>query len=394
MVSVLVFLLNFIDYRVGLFSIAEYALFALCLIAFIKGGRVKADKKEMLLLAGLEVCILISLIFNLTSAHFSLVDFLMTFIKFNLYVICIYTVYPLLIKRKKSIKKVLAAYLTLASLGGIYQVIAVRIFGRENWLLYGLGGHLFGIEGEAGMFNVLGMMRARSFYSEPAHFVIHVSLVFGLLLLTGYVSNKKIYLHGFYLLAIICANSMSGYVIAIALYTLWLLKNFNAKKLVQTLAIGGVLLVVGVIFVLSNDYLSQRLVYIFTGQDGSASARVLEGFKFLEYTPFFGVGLGNNSNYIAKIFEAHGGVITNELYNNIILAIVTTGYIGAVFFILYQGRVFKKNKGLFWLLMLTHFAWGKLWAAPMWIFILLYKVISKKDELDRAELEEKRYVLK
>ena len=153
-------------------------------------------------------------------------------------------------------------------------------------------------------------------------------------------------------------------------------------------------LFVGVIFVLSNDYLSQRLVYIFTGQDGSASARVLEGFKFLEYTPFFGVGLGNNSNYIAKIFEAHGGVITNELYNNIILAIVTTGYIGAVFFILYQGRVFKKNKGLFWLLMLTHFAWGKLWAAPMWIFILLYKVISKKDELDRAELEEKRYVLK
>ena len=383
MVSVLVFLLNFIDYRVGLFTVAEYALFALCLIAIAKGAHVKADKKEMLMLAGLEGCILLSFAANLSAGYFSVVDFLLTFFKFNLYIACIYLVFPLLLKRKKNIKGILASYMTLASLGGVYQVIAVKIFGRENWLIYGLAGHLFGIEGERGMFNVSGMMRARSFYTEPAHFAIHLSLIFAILLLTGYVTEKKIYLHALYVIGIICANSMSGYVIAIALYGLWFLKNFNIKKLFRATAIICTVLVLGFIFVLSNDYLMQRLAYIISGQDGSATVRVLSAFSALEYAPFFGVGLGNNTNYFAYIIEIYQASETGELYNNLVLAIITTGYLGGLFFVLYQRKVFRKNKALFWFLMLTHFAWGRLWTAPMWIFILLYKVAQRKDELEK-----------
>ncbi|MCI8681986.1 MAG: hypothetical protein HFH50_03150 [Lachnospiraceae bacterium] len=191
-------------------------------------------------------------------------------------------------------------------------------------------------------------MRARSFWSEPAHYAIIISMLFVLILHFGR-ETVPIIIHVFYVVGILTANSISGYGIMLAVYGIYLI-NFKSIKKIQKAVILAFGMIIGMcIFIQSNDYLRGRLVNFLAFKDQSAVVKTVGGFQFLKEVPWYGVGIGNNANFYQNISQKSHLLYNNsgEFHNNILLAIITMGYVGALGFLLYENNVLKKSKKVF-----------------------------------------------
>lgn len=392
--SFLVFLLNFIDFRIGPLTISDFSLIFLIAHAFIYVKHLKIPKNEIYGLILMGVGIVLSTCLNFSKSYFNNVEFLKSFFKLFIYLIGIYYIPKYLIAKNIEVFKIIEKYMIISVMGAILQYLIVFIFGRDSWPLYSLGSHFFGLNMEITMFNNLGMMRARSFYSEPAHFAVHLSMLFSLLCFN---KSRKMptYLHLVYIIGIICANSISGYGIMIILYVVFLI-SFKSYNKALLMIIGGIGSVIGVVsLILTNDYLRGRLINLFLLKDNSGVVRTVGGFQFLKYIPWYGVGIGNNATFYSSMTEIDSFWFSGsgEFYNNILLSIITMGYIGMFGFILYQYLVLKKDIKLFIALMITHFGWGKLWVTPLWVFLMIYKVYCYQ-MVKPSELNSKKFHLK
>ncbi len=377
----LFYLLMFSDYRIGILSVSDWALIILLIKSLIYEPVIKINQRERIALFFIFVGIILSTMMNISKDYFLIVDFIQSGGKFLIYILALYVVPKYMRMNNVCYIKHLKIFLSMATFGGLIQRIIVLVFGRSSWPLYSLGGNWFGLTMENSMFNNAGMMRARSFWSEPAHFAIFISLIFMLLLFTEKEKLHKYY-YVIYIVGIILANSLSGYGIMIAVFVMYLV-NFKDKKSIGKAVIGGFVFAVALITLIStNGYLLSRVENLFNLKDHSGVVRTVGGFHILEYIPWYGVGVGNHANFYKTLsnlnpiwFSGSG-----EFYNNILLAVITMGYIGALGFILLQFEILKKDKKLFVVFMVTHFGWGKLYTAPIWVFLILYLVLQEKDK--------------
>lgn len=370
--TILVFLLNFIDYHIAFLSIADIAVAILIIKAHLAGVHITISRRHAVLICMLLLFSVLSFLVNVNKAYFKLADFIISFVKMLFYIYGILMIPKYLAKKKINLKKILECYLIIAVVGAIIQIGIVQIFGRYSWPLYSLGGQYFGLLTENTMFVNTGLMRARSFYSEPANLAVHLSMIYAILLYDEEIRKHWI-LHIMYILGIICANSVSGYGIMVGIYIIYFVDLKNRKRFKNMIKFVTVGVIFGSLLIVRNDYLRNRVISLFNLKDQSGVVRTIGGFYFLKYIPFCGVGAGNHANYYnsLKSIEQMWFSGSGEFYNVILLSIISIGYLGALVFILYQWEILKGNKKVFFMLMLTHFGWGKLWTAPTWIFLMI-----------------------
>lgn len=380
LLSISVFFANFIDYRVWKFSIADLAIILLVLLSLprFRVRKIKITRCEVVGLSLMAVGLLLSLVLNLGKDFFSLFDYLMSSAKLVLYLVAIYTVPDLLRKNKVKCVKIIESFILFAVASGLLQLLIILIFGRDSWPLYSLGSHFFDITSEDTLFTVQGLIRIRSFYAEPAHFAVHISMLYGLLLFGE--KPLKTVTHIAYIVGIISTSTVSGFAIMAGIYTLFGIKYLarkRSKKAIISVSVGFAALT-GLIF--ATRPVRERIIDLFRLEDTSGVVRTVGGFLFLKYSPWYGTGPGNNVNFFHSLpsipeldknwFEPSG-----EFFNNILLAIIILGYIGGLGFLVYQFAVLKQHKLLFLVLTAVNFGWGKLFDVPIWFFLLLYIAI-------------------
>ena len=380
--TLFLYLLTLCDYRLGPLSIADWTLIFLLIRALLYKPVLYITDRMGVALALMGIGIILSTILNVYKPYFDFLDFILSFGKLVLYLLALFLVPQYLSIFNINYSRHLRNILVIATFGGLLQRAIVSVFGRSSWPLYSLGGHWFGLKTEITMFNNAGMMRSRSFWSEPAHFAIFISLVFILLLFIEKGNLEKRY-YVVYVLGILLANSLSGYAIMIAIFALYLIDFREIKNVIKILL--GLFTFAAALYVLiqKNTYLRGRVANLFALKDHSGVVRTIGGFKFLDYIPWYGVGIGNHANYYKSLLGL--GTLwfsgSGEFYNNILLAIITMGYIGAVGFLLFEYQVLKKDKKIFVALIISHFGWGKLYTIPIWLFLILYILLKNQVEM-------------
>lgn len=386
--TILVCMLMFWDYQVGILSISDLGLIILLARALFYDARIYINKNEKSALGVFLIGILLSTIFNIYKPYFIFSDYITTLFKLFIYILAVCTIPEYLSRRNLELYPILKKFLSVSVLGGIIQYLIVFIFGRGSWPLYSLGGHLFGLDTERTMFNNMGMMRARSFWSEPSYYAISISLIFILLL---FCNKGKIasHVHLIYIVGIITANSISGYGIMAGIYILYVIDLKSLNKTLKTLLLGGVCVIAVIYIVYSNDYLQGRLLNLLELKDNSGVVRTVGGFHILPEIPWYGVGIGNHANFYKTLTNLNSLWFTGtgEFFNNILLAIVTTGYIGALGFLLFEYQILARNKKIFIALIITHCGWGKLYTTPIWVFLIFYSILYLKDNKKIQEKE-------
>lgn len=178
----------------------------------------------------------------------------------------------------------------------------------------------------------------------------------------------------------ICANSVSGYGIMIAIFALYIVNFQNRENIIKAIGAGVTAIIALAVLINTNDYLRSRVINLFAMKDHSGVVRTVGGFHILEYLPWYGTGVGNHANFYKSLgnmsefwFSGSG-----EFYNVILVAIITIGYIGAIGFILFQYQIMKTDKKMFIAFMVTHFGWGKLYTTPIWVFLIIYIVLKNQ----------------
>lgn len=386
--SLVTFLLIFSDYKIGVLSIADWALLLLLCKAILSSPICYIKESTRIPLVIMVGACVGSIVFNVTKSYFSYIEYAESLIKLIVYIAGIIILPSYLSKKNVNVINILKISLVVSVLGGVSQFACVKALGRESWPLYSLAGNYFGLTSEQSMFTNTGMMRARSLWSEPANFAIFISLLFILLL---YLEMLNIGYHILYLLGIVLANSMSGYGICILIYFIYFLNLKNIKKCKKMIGMGAVGIIAILVVILSNDYVRFRLVTLMQLKDHSGVVRTVGGFYFLHYIPWYGVGLGNNVLYyntltnLSTVWFSGSG----EFYNNILVAIITMGYLGTIGFLWYEYEILKNNKKVFWSLLITHFGWGKLYTSPIWVFIIFY-ITAEMNNKRKLAWEEKQ----
>lgn len=228
------------------------------------------------------------------------------------------------------------------------------------------------------MFVNNGMVRARSVFSEPAAYTVGLSLCF-LLLLYNRIQAIKLFDHIVYLTGIVSANSVSGYAMAAAIYAFYFFRVRNPRLFKRTLLL---LLpaAAAALFLATNGYVLGRVKNLFALKDRSGVVRTVGGFYFLKYTPFYGVGLGNQANYYHSLdsgvreMEWFSG--SGEFYNILLVAVITMGYIGMAGFLLLLWQILRKDIRLFFSLLVVFMSTGRLFTPSIWVFLILYVAMA------------------
>ncbi|MCI9448240.1 MAG: hypothetical protein HFH36_12850 [Lachnospiraceae bacterium] len=375
--SILLYLLIFSDYTIGKLCIADYALILLIVRACIKYPSIPLKKEYGVGISLLLVGVSLSTVLNIGKEYFNLVSCILSVGKLMIYLFGISVVPRYIISKGIDVGRIVKNALIISVLGAFSQYAIVLVLGRGSWPLYGLGGNFFGLVSENSMFSYSGMMRPRGFWSEPAHYALTISMLFILVLFIEKNRTSKL-IHITYILGMVMANSISGYGIMVAIYAIYLLNFKSANQFMATIFLGIILMTGLIILIITNDYLRSRLIGFMTLKDSSGVVRTIGGFHFLSEIPWYGVGVSNNANFyhslngLNSLWYSGSG----EFYNNILLAIITMGYVGAVGFLLYEYGVLRKNKKIFFALLVTHFGWGKLFTAPIWIFLIYYLIME------------------
>lgn len=381
MTFILTILLMFVDYRIGKLSLADYSVIILILVALMRNRKLVIKITHLYPYFLLFLSLMLSTIFNITKEYFSLTESIFSAGKICIYILGIMLIPNYIISQKINVLKIIRIFFVIAVIGGMIQYALVATLGRDSWPIYGLAGNFFGLDSETSMFNNLGMMRARSFWSEPAHYAISLSMLFILLLYQNKQKLSMVY-HAVYMVGIISANSVSGYGICVGIYIIYLIQLNGVKKFLK-----AIIMLIGVLFavcglLVTNEYLNKRLMNLMSLSDHSGVVRTIGGLYFLRETPWYGCGVGNNVNFYKSLGTLNNEHLwysgSGEFYNVILVAIITMGYVGVIGLVMFEFNILKDNKKVFTSLMLTHFGWGQLFSAPIWIFLIYYLILFHK----------------
>lgn len=387
LIDICAFLMFFTDYRIGMFSIADLSIIVLIILSFRKENLLMR-KYDLFFFVIILVSSVVGMTLNFEKEYFSMYEFCTSLLKLLFYLVGVTTIPRLLIKKEIDVLKICRCFFFVAVIGELIQVIIVKIFGFDSWPLYSLGSHLFGLKTFDTMV-VVGrpdMIRPRSFFSEPATFTVALSLVF--LILLYFDENKKnrtidivIYLIGSFL-----TQSVSGIGIAVFVVAVYLINIKVIKKARRMIGIGAVGIAAVILLLSKSGYVSSRIHNVVDMKDRSGTVRLFGGFKFLEYVPWYGAGIGNQKEFYFSLFGANGDPVfyggSGEFYNIIVVAIISFGYIGAIALLgFFYYRV--KNKKIFVSLIAVFFATGRLFTPTFFVFVMfcdvLYETIETKN---------------
>lgn len=373
---VLLFFMLFIDYRVSVLSISDIAVMVFLLKIVLLRRNINVKKITIITVLLFAVTAFIPYCLYMDKDWFEISSYFFSYGKLMFYLFSVIIISDYIQMKCIDCQKILQAFMYLIVIGAFIQWLIVLIFGGNSWPLYSLGSEFFGI-GYNNMFTVKGNFRARSFYSEPAHYSVHLSMVFTLMY---FASGRKMNIrnHLVYIIGTILSLSVSGVVVMVMVYSFlnieMIKKNIN---IAVTFVIGVGITVLTILT--TDNYIGNRLKNTFRLVDSSGVVRTIGGFKFLKYVPFTGVGIGNVESFYNSLnlaptiwFSSSG-----NFYNNILLAIISIGYIGAIIWLVYQWILLKDNIIIFLILMITHFAWGKFNVSVVWVFLMFGTVISK-----------------
>jgi hypothetical protein len=383
MINVLLFLINFIDYGINGILISDIILIFLLITVFVKSPNIKlaADKKYLIGYILLILSGVISLLLNYTKAYFDVSNFLFSFVKLNIYLIAIVILPPYIKSKNVNVEKIIRGFFVFSTAAAIFQKVVVTFWGRGYWKIYTFGSSYFNINRDYSMFTNTGMLRVRSVFSEPAHFVTYLSLLFGILLFTRNIKLNKT-MHVLYISSILLANSVSGYFLMLAIYAMYFVKLKTIKSILITSISITAFISIATFFVLRNEYIINRIINTFAFKDQSGVFRLFSGFLFLKETPWYGVGVGNIDGYFFSTALSNSLIFSGsgQFYNNIAIAIISLGYIGLIGFLFVHIGCIKKNYKMLILLLLTHFTWGKLFTINIWIIMIFFITLNMKDK--------------
>ncbi len=372
-IEILIFLTCFINYKIWLLSIADWALLALNAIALAAGARFWSSpvKKAagMLMAAGL----FLSLAANFWKPYFSMGQFFQSSVKLLIYIFSIGILPGFLKEKRIGLAGVLKHYIYLTCFSALFQHAAVRLFGRESWPLYSMGSIFFGYMTDTSMFASGGIMRARTFYMEPGPMAVHISMLFALLLFT----EKKIpvRLHIAYLFCAVSTLSFSAIATVCCVYAAYFVELKYRKHVLRLAAGSMALLVFLAVLYCSSDYIQNRVMRMVRMEDYSAVLRTFGTFHALLDAPWYGVGAGNHAAYFMRFGKTEWYNGTGEFYNVIILSALTMGYLGMAGLLLYQYYFLKQRPKLLFVFLVTQGGWGYLFSTPVWVFLILGSVL-------------------
>lgn len=383
MISILAFFLGLTDYKISFLSLADVAILGLVFFSFVSSRKLLVNKRELLSVGLLLLGTFMAFLFNYTEKYFSVIEFFKSFMKLLLYIIACWKVPNLLNIRRTDVVQIVRCFLYCSVIAGVLQLVIVHCLGLESWPLYAMGGQWFGLQTYNTMLVNNGMIRARSFFSEPAAFTTAISIYYALLLFKGSTNRKKmIYDTVFYFIGIASAQSVSGFGIAVLLVMIYFLNFRDRKKCIRmlALAIPGIIVLLGIF--ISNEYIRSRIINLFALKDHSGVVRTLGGFYFLKEVPWYGVGIGNNAAYYFSIDISKDDLMwysgSGEFYNWLLVAIITMGYIGAIGLVAYLFSVLKKDIKLFFIVLVIGSATGRLFTPTLWVFLIFYKTINQQ----------------
>ncbi len=396
MTFILGILLFFTDYRIAFLSLADIALILFLVKAIYAGYKIQLEKNRIIWLAVILIGCVIACIYGSVRSYFSIIEFIGSFAKLCLYLLSTLVLPKYFADRKFDFIRITKTFLYFTVVCGCLQLGIATIFGVESWPLYSLGSQFFGISGYESMLVNNGMIRARSFFSEPAAYAIVISLAYIILLYNNkYNSRKHIIIDTVvYFVGIITASSVSGYGMAALILAIYFVHIKKVKYFKRMLMLIVPATLAGVMFLARNPYILGRIENLFALKDHSGVVRTIGSIIYLKYVPFWGVGLGNGAGYynslpdeIKNLYWFSG---SGEFYNIFVVAIISMGYIGAAGFVMYLYSVFRRNKRMFLSLCVVFFSTGRLFTPTIWVFMIIFMTIEC---IRREEIKESKEII-
>ena len=363
---VLLYILSIFDYYINGVAISDIGLFLLLFNIIFKYSIKIYFKKGYLILVFFSLIALISGLCNINSSFFSGLSFMRSYFKLNFYIICILVLPYFLAYNFSKVKRILINSLVFLSLLGIYQVIAHYFLPN---LPYSLSPSLLSNSGYDAMHSYGEKFRIKSIYSEPAHFSIYINLIYAYLLHYRIKLNKRI--HTLVIITTMLTFSLSGIALLLANYCILLLKHImkGRKHYIIYIIIFFILISVAGY---QNQYLRKRVFRAFALSEGSSVDRLLGGWELASKAPFYGVGLGNITNFHDDLsIELNFTKEAGKIHNIFAVVLATTGYFGLLIFSLFLVYLTKKNIFFILFVIISGFAWGYFNSTPFWLLLLL-----------------------
>lgn len=241
--------------------------------------------------------------------------------------------------------------------------------------------------------------RARSIFSEPAHFGIFtgVSTILYIRYYVDKIKPKRYYqVIVAAVMSILVTLSLGSYTfLAIIIYLVY--NDLNNSRLISPtvkryiylslFVVGSSIITYFIASGLLQKLIIDRIVDVMAGQDGSAQHRLLGQFELvrtgLMLYPINGIGLGQslafleNGDFAFENLFFMKGFSTQSGVNNIFVYILLqTGYVGFSIFIAYFISSFRFDRYILLTFILMCFAWGYFNSPFFWFFIYMVAALK------------------
>lgn len=378
----LVYMLHLSNYNLFCFTVSDIFFILLTLYIFVK-QRIALERYHLLLLLFWFITGVFSLLNLYAYAYFfSFEDFILPYTKFTFYVVAFIILPPYFANNFDRLNKIIVNSLIILCGLGIYQLIAHYFF---PFLPYSLQPEmLHSTLGYDSMVSYQGVFRIRSIYAEPAHFSIHINLLYAYLL-----HNKirlKLWVHLLIIGTVGFTLALSGIGLLVLNYFLLSIKNNvikTKKALLYSIVFIGLLAII-----ISNNFIVTRIAGIIHLTD---TKRLLGGFELAKDFPFYGIGIGNLENFYYSLNKTFEHATSWTIQNIIPIILSYSGIGGLILFLSFLYQLNKNNIFLGIFLFGAFFTTGAFNATSIWLFLILiatgniYKNLSKKTVLGKND---------
>ncbi len=364
----LLYIIILCNIAIGPTSVPDIAMVVLFVIAFKE--KISFSKNKIILLA-LPLIAIVPMLINLNDAYFDEINYFLSLTKFIFYLLAFICIPTYIIKREKSLNKILYNILKIILVYAFFQLIVFYFFpsGIKEMFIKDTS-------------TSYGFFRITSVFKEPAHMFYMVILYFFL------VKNKiKISKFVHVMVIVFSILTFSFVVYGVYLGCIFIL-NFRGtfKKKLTT--------VFSILFAFTGLYLFvpiiQRHVHnLITMSSSSASSRIFGGFEYMIKAPITGVGMGqisNYYNYYKEVLNFQLVTLNGTVHNIFAVLYLYFGIIGLLIFLIYLFKEYynRYSKQMLFIFLLSFFAWGAFNGAYFFMMLIIldayHRIAIKKEK--------------
>jgi len=357
-----------ISYKIWKFTIPDLMVVFLFLYFFIRYKKIYISKKSTnFYLIIFSFVIIFSFLFNINNEYLSYKEFVFSFIKLSFYLSSVVIIPGYISKNISKLNHIIKYSIYFICFFGIYQAVIfysgidapsvikipfLELSGPETSISYGI-------------------LRIKSIFSEPAVFGSFLNILYGYLLHYKYKINK--FLHFLVVISVLMTLSLVAIGLLIINYIFYFLINKNIK--INKKVIGVIFLIFFILLLMNNSFISMRLNSIINRGElsrNSSTIRLLGGWEYALNVPWFGIGLGNGSNYFKKNIDDYKFIADNGTVHNIFSVIwISSGILGLIIFLIYLFSITKTNRGFRWFIFAYCFGTGAFISFQFWFILIL-----------------------